>query len=208
MSEDVDSTTALLAGARGGDRTALNELFARHRDRLWRMVSTRLDPRRRGRVDASDVIQEAHLEATRRLDEYLKDPKFPPFLWFRLLVADRIVKIHRQHLGTQMRDAGQEVSLYRHAMPMASSAGLAAQLLGRETSPSQAAVRVEQVLRVQEALNALEPIDREILTLRHFEHLTRTEAALVLGIEEATATKRYVRALKRLKDVLALSADE
>ena len=102
-----------------------------------------------------------------------------------------------------MRDAGREVSLYREALPAASSAALAAQLLGKHTSPTQAAVRAERLLRLQEALNALDPIDREILSLRHFEELTRAEAAQALGIEEAAAAKRYVRALKRLKDTLA-----
>jgi len=102
-----------------------------------------------------------------------------------------------------MRDAGREVSLYRDALPVASSAALAAQLLGKQTSPTQAAVRAERMLRIQEALNTLDPLDREVLTLRHFEQLTRAETAQVLGIAEAAAAKRYIRALKRLKDVLA-----
>jgi RNA polymerase sigma-70 factor (ECF subfamily) len=114
-----------------------------------------------------------------------------------------LLKLHRQHLGTQMRDAGREVSLFREALPAASSAALAAQLLGKHTSPTQAVVRAERMLRLQEAINTLDPIDREILSLRHFEELSRSEAAQVLGIEEAAAAKRYVRALKRLKDVLA-----
>ena len=102
-----------------------------------------------------------------------------------------------------MRDAGREVSLYRGAMPAASSGALAAQLLGKHTSPSEAALRAERMLRVQEALNALDPVDREILSLRHFEELSRAEAARELGIEESAAAKRYVRALKRLKEALA-----
>src|SRR5262249_41189762 len=114
-----------------------------------------------------------------------------------------LMRLHRRHLGAQMRDAGREVSLYRGALPEASSAALAAQLLGKHTSPTQAAVRAERILRVQEALNALEPMDREILSLRHFEELTAAEAAQVLEIEESAAAKRYFRALKRLKQVLA-----
>ena len=137
------------------------------------------------------------------MQEYLRDPKYPLFLWLRLLVDERLTKLHRQHLGAQMRDAGLEVSLYRGALPAASSAALAAHLLGRATPPAEAAIRAERVLRVQAALNALDPLDREILALRHFEQLTRAEAARVLGIEEAAAAKRYVRALKRLKGVLA-----
>jgi RNA polymerase sigma-70 factor (ECF subfamily) len=167
------------------------------------MVEMRLDRRLAGRIDASDVIQEACVDATRKLDEYLHDPKLPLFLWLRLVVGERLLKLHRQHLGAQMRDAGQEVSLYREALPTASSAALAAQLLGKHTSPTQAAVRAERMLRLQDALNALDPIDREILSLRHFEELTRAEAAQALGIEEAAVAKRYVRALKWLKDTLA-----
>ena len=119
------------------------------------------------------------------------------------MVSERLQKLHRHHLGTQMRDVAREVSLYRGALPAASSAALAAQLLGRYTSPTQAAVRAERILRMQEALNALDPVDREILSLRHFEELTAAEAAQVLGIEESAAAKRDFRALRRLKQVLA-----
>ena len=157
----------------------------------------------KARLDASDVVQEAYLEVAARLEEYVRDPKLPPFLWLRLVVGERLMKLHRHHLGAQMRDAGREVSLFRGALPAASSAALAAQLLGRYTSPTQAILRAERILRLQEALNTLEPIDREILSLRHFEELTAAETARVLGIEESAAAKRYFRALKRLKDVLA-----
>ena len=168
------------------------------------MVEIRLDARLQGRLDASDVVQEAFVEVAERLEDYIRDPKLPFFLWLRLVVGERLVRLHRHHLGTQMRDAGREVSLYPGALPAASSAALAAQLLGRHTSPTQAVVRAERILRVQEALNALDPVDREILSLRHFEELTAAEAARVLGIEESAAAKRYFRALKRLKDVLAI----
>lgn len=193
----------LLARARAGDPAALNEVFARHRERLRRMVEMRLDRRLQARLDPSDVIQEAYLEVAQRLGEYLRDPKLPLFLWLRLVVGERLLRLHRQHLGAQMRDAGREVSLYREALPAASSAALAAQLVGQYTSPTQAAVRAERMLRLQEALNTLDPLDREILSLRNFEELTRAEIAQVLGIEEAAAAKRYVRALRRLKALLA-----
>jgi len=203
MDSNSAETARLIGQARTGDVAALNELFARHRGRLRRMVEMRLDRRLQGRIDASDVIQEAYVDAARKLDDYLREPKLPLFLWLRLVVGERLLKLHRQHLGAQMRDADREVSLYREALPTASSAALAAQLLGKHTSPTQAAVRAERLLRLQEALNALDPIDREIISLRHFEELTRTEAAQALGIAEAAAAKRYVRALKRLKDTLA-----
>jgi RNA polymerase sigma-70 factor, ECF subfamily len=207
MTSLMDNNSAdsmdLIERARAGDGDALNAIFTRHRERLRRMVDIRLDRRLQARVDASDVIQEAYLEVAQRLDEYLNDPKLPLFLWLRLVVGQRLMKLHRQHLGTQQRDAGREVSLYREALPAASSAALAAQLLGRHTSPTQAVVRAERMLRLQEALNTLDPIDCEVLSLRHFEELTRAETAQVLGIAEGAAAKRYVRALKRLRDILA-----
>jgi RNA polymerase sigma-70 factor, ECF subfamily len=203
MDNNSGNSVDLIERARAGDREALNALFARHRDRLRRMVEMRLDTRLQARLDASDVVQEAYVEVAERLEEYLRDPKLPLFLWLRLVVGERLIRLHRQHLGAQMRDAGREVSLYRGALPAASSAALAAQLLGRHTSPTQAAVRAERILRVQEALNALEPVDREVLSLRHFEELTAGETAAVLGIEESAAAKRYFRALKRLKETLA-----
>lgn len=188
---------------RGGDRQALAALFEQHRERLRRMVELRLDPRLRARLDASDVVQEAFLDVARDLDSYLANPNLPPLLWLRLHVGRRLTTLHRQHLGTRMRNAGLEISLYQGAVPEASSAALASMLLGRHTSPTQAAQRAERMLRVQEALNSLDPIDREVLALRHFEQLGRADAAQVLGISQETGAKRYFRALKRLKDVLA-----
>ena len=200
---DSAETARLLEQARAGDQRALDEVFTRHRARLHRMVELRLDRRLQARIDASDVIQEAYVDAVGRLEEYLRDPRYPLFLWLRLIVGERLLKLHRHHLGTQMRDAGLEVSIYRGALPAASSAALAAQLLGKHTSPTQAAVRAERMLRLQEALNTLEPIDREVLSLRHFEEMSLAETALSLEIEESAAAKRYIRALKRLKAILA-----
>ena len=193
----------LIERARAGDREARSALFAQHRDRLRRMVEMRMDARLRARIDASDVVQDAYVDVVERLDDYLRDPKLPLLLWLRLVVGERLSKLHRHHLGTQMRDAGREVALYHGALPLASSAALAAQLLGKYTSPTQAAFRAERILRMQEALNSLDPVDREIIALRHFEELTAAEAAQVLGIEESAAVKRDFRALKRLKQVLA-----
>jgi RNA polymerase sigma-70 factor (ECF subfamily) len=203
MEHNSSDTVRLVELARAGDAAALNELFARHRERLRRMVQMRLDWRLQGRIDASDVIQEAYLEASRRLEDYLRETGMPLFLWLRFLVGERLLILHRHHLGVKMRDPRREVSLYRDSLPEASSAALAAKLLGQYTSPSEAVVRAERMLRLQEAVNQLDPLDREVLSLRHFEQLSRAETAQVLGIEEAAASKRYIRALKRLKDTLA-----
>ena len=127
----------------------------------------------------------------------------PFFLWLRLLTGQRLLAIHRRHFKAKMRDAGQEIALQQGAMPPASSASLAARLLGRLTTPSQAAVRAELRLRLQEALNGMNEIDREMLVLRHFEELSNGEAAEVLGLQPAAASNRYVRALKRLRSILA-----
>jgi RNA polymerase sigma-70 factor, ECF subfamily len=203
MDQTPSEVTHLIDRLRAGDRQALGELFESHRQRLRRMVELRMDARLRTRLDASDVLQEAYLDLAGDLDAYRTDPKLRPLLWMRLHVGRRLTMLHRRHLGTRLRDAGLEISLYREALPQASSAALAAMLLGRHTSPTQAAQRAERLLRIQEALNTLDPIDREVLALKHFEELSRAETAQVLGISPEAAAKRYFRALKRLKEVLA-----
>jgi RNA polymerase sigma-70 factor (ECF subfamily) len=202
MTNEPSETNVLLARIQQGDQGALAALFDRYRDRLRRMVRLRLDRRLQGRLDPSDVLQEAFLDVARHAPEYVAKPDMPVFLWLRFLTAQRLLALHRQHLGAQMRDAGQEVSLYRGALPMASSASLAAQLLGRFTSVSEAAARAEMQVRLQTVLNGMEPLDREVLALRHFEELTNAETAEVLGIRKSAASNRYIRALKRLKEIL------
>jgi RNA polymerase sigma-70 factor, ECF subfamily len=203
MANDHSDTEHLVERLREGDRQALTDLFQHHRDRLRRMVELRMDARLHSRVDASDVLQDSFLDAATYLDTYLRGSDLPPFLWLRCVVSQRLAIYHRRHCGTKMRDVGQEVSLYRNPLPQASSAALASMLMGRLTSPSNAAMRAEQVLKVQEALNALDPLDREVIALRQFEELSRAETAQVLGINEEAGAKRYIRALRRLKAVLA-----
>src|SRR5436853_433897 len=153
----------LLRRAADGDAGAVNDLFARHRDRLRAMVRLRLNRRLQGRVDPSDVLQDAFLEVSKHFADYARDPKLPFFLWLRHITGQKLIAVHRQHLGAQARDADREVSLHRGALPQASSVSLAAQLLGRLTAPSQAVLRAELQIRVQEALNSMEPLDREVL---------------------------------------------
>jgi RNA polymerase sigma-70 factor (ECF subfamily) len=167
------------------------------------MVALRLDERLRGRIDPSDVLQEAFLEAAKALPQYLERPEQPVFLWLRWLTGMTIQVLHRRHLGTRARDAGREVQLLDRPWPEATSAALAAQLLGRDTRPSVAAIRAERQRRLQEALNAMDPVDREVLVLRHFEELTNAEVARELKLQESAASKRYIRALHRLKEILA-----
>ena len=195
-----------LTAAVGDAHADWGEFLSAHRDRLRRMVSLRLDQRLRGRIDPSDVIQEAFIEATERRPECVRQSDvMPPFLWLRLLTLQRLHLIHRRQLGTRSRNAGREVSIHGGVFPAASSAALAAQLLGRDTRPSEVAIRAERKRRLQEALDSMDPIDREVLVLRHFEQLRNVECARVLGLAESAATKRYLRALRRLKDILSTS---
>jgi RNA polymerase sigma-70 factor, ECF subfamily len=202
MSGEGVQADDLLCRARAGDPRALAALFDRYKGRLRHMVRLRLDRRLAGRLDASDVLQEAYLEADKRFAEYLREPAIPVFLWLRLVTGQKLTDLHRHHLGAKMRDAGMEVSLHRGALPQASSVSLAELLLGRLTSPTRAARRAEMQRRLQEALNRMDPIDREVLVLRHFEELSNVETAQVLGLETTAASNRYIRALKRLKEVL------
>jgi RNA polymerase sigma-70 factor (ECF subfamily) len=202
MAPESDDSGELLKRAGAGDQRALGELFDRHRARLRRMVQIRLAQRLKSRIDPSDVLQEAYLELSRSLADYLRNPVLPFFLWLRFLTGKKLQALHRYHLGVQMRDAHREISLEGGAWPQASSESLAAHLLGKLTSPSQAAMRAELRQRVQEALNGMSLLDREVLALRHFEQLTNAEAAQVLGITEAGASNRFVRALQRLRSIL------
>ena len=192
----------LLVRIEGGDERAMTELFTRHRERLRQMIRLRLDRRLQGRIDSSDVLQDTYLEVARRAREYIAQPDLPPFIWLRYLTGQTLLALHRHHLKVHMRDAGQEVSLRHRATPQANSASLAEMLLGRLTSPSRAARRAEMQLKLQETLNAMEPFDREVLALRHFEELSNGEVAQVLGLTKTAASNRYIRALRRLKETL------
>jgi RNA polymerase sigma-70 factor (ECF subfamily) len=199
----AESIDVLLGRARTGDAEAVNELFQRYRKPLKRMVALRLDDRLRGRVDPSDVLQEAHLEVFRRLGDYLAHPTIPFHLWLRLEVGKHLMLVHRRHLRTRMRDVRREVPLAGPVAPHASSLALAEALIDQRPTPGDAAARAEERARIRGALDALDPIDREVLTLRHFEALGRDEAAQILGISKAAAAKRYLRALERLRAAMA-----
>jgi RNA polymerase sigma-70 factor (ECF subfamily) len=145
------------------------------------------------------VLQDAYIDVAQKLPEYLKRSDFPFFLWLRLVVGERLLRVHRHHLGAAMRNASREISLHRGSIPEASSVSLAAQLLGQITSASRAVLRAEARAMIQEVLNSMDPIDREVIALRHFEELSNDEVATVLGMSKSAASKRYVRAMLRLK---------
>ena len=185
-----------------GDETALAEAFSLHRDRLWRMIRFRMDARLHSRIDADDILQEAYLAAAQRVGHYIAKESNTLFVWLRQIASQTMIDVHRRHIGAKMRDAGRDVSIHAK-MPQATSISLAAQLLGRLTSPSQAALRDELAIQLEEALSKMEPIDQEVLALRHFEELSNRDVAEVLGIQQKAASIRYIRAIARLKNILA-----
>lgn len=196
------AVAALLARAAQGDEQAAGEVVTAYDNRLRRVIRVRLDRRLLRRVDVDDVLQETHMEAVERLPEFLEQAKVPLLVWLRFLAVQRCITLARRHLVAAARDARREQRIAPDAYDSASVA-LEHALSAHITTPSGAAARTEMQDGVREAVQALEPFDREILCLRHFEELDNAEAASALGIESGTASKRYVRALVRLREVLA-----
>lgn len=192
----------LLSNAANGDEEAISLLFTKHRSRLKRMINARLDPRLTARIDASDVVQEVHVEVTRRLPEYMARPEVPFFNWMRSLAKQKLIEIVRRHVHAQARDVRREQPLTPN-FTADSSVALAGVLLEQVPSPSSAIGREEIKTIVEQAISSLDEIDREILILRHVEQLKTIEAATELGITQSTCRQRHVRALKRLRDALA-----
>ncbi len=195
---NADETTELIRRAVAGDRGAWSAIVGEHGPRLKRIVRLRLDPRLAGVVDPSDVLQDAYKLVLDRLPQYLEQPRIAFFLWLRYLVGDALSRVHRRQLRVKKRRPANGVLPF----PEASSVNLAGLLVGREKSPESEAIREERRRRVVEALDALPIDDREVLVLRHFEQLTAQETSAVLGITEAAARKRYLRALERITNLL------
>jgi RNA polymerase sigma-70 factor (ECF subfamily) len=207
MSEEIPEIDERLQLAAQGDQSSWEALVLESRPRLRRMVAFRLDQRLQGRVDPSDVLQDAYLAAWEDLGGYLDRPAMPFFLWLRGIAGNKVREIHRHHLGTKMRDPRREISIGDRALSETTTAALAAQLLGDLTRASDQVLKAEVKLRLQEALDSMDPLDREVLALRHFEQLSPAETAAVLGIKEKAAGMRYVRALRRLKEILTSLSD-
>jgi RNA polymerase sigma-70 factor (ECF subfamily) len=203
MAEDSGETRRLLRRVEAGEVEARGDLLLHHRDRLTRMVAVRLHARLQGRVDPADVVQDVYLEAAVHLDAYLSNPVMPFFLWLRSVAAHKLLSLHRRHLGAEMRDATREVPLPDGRLPAADSASITRALIDRAPRPSEAAMQAEWKDRLRDALDELAPMDREVLVLRHFEQLTSAEIGAVLEINERAASKRYLRALERLRAALA-----
>ncbi len=194
---EAADTLRLLERVRAGERGAADLLLDRHRPYLKQFVELRLDARLRPRVDPSDVVQEAHLEAARRLDEFVKRPPMPFRLWLRQLASDRLLMLRRYHVGAARRAVGREV-----ALPERSSLLFAERLLAAGSTPSQRVAREELARRVRQAVDELPEADREVLLMRTFEGLSFDEVACVLRIDPAAARKRHGRAILRLHKAL------
>jgi RNA polymerase sigma-70 factor (ECF subfamily) len=208
MWPNTSETQELLAGASQGESAAVNELLDRHREALRNMIRSRMDQKLARRVDASDVVQDVLLEASQRLADYIGDPKLPFGLWLRQMAQDRIIDLHRRHRVARRRSLDREQQHRARAAGDKSSLELAAQLRDPELTPAAASLRKELHERFVEAIDGLEEEDREILLMRHFEQLTNSQAAELLGLSQPAAGMRHLRALRRLREVLGEAAED
>jgi RNA polymerase sigma-70 factor (ECF subfamily) len=196
-----EQTQELLQNAGAGDGDAVNRLMERHRESLRRMVQMRLDRALGARVDASDIVQDVLWEASRRLDDYIRDAKLPFHLWLRELAKDHVIDAHRRHRKAQRRSVDRERALSAEFADR-SSLDLAGQLRDNELTPAAATIRKELEVRFLAALDQLSEEDAEIVLMRHHEQLTNSETAQALGLSPAAAGMRYLRALRRLREIL------
>ncbi|MDZ4659950.1 MAG: sigma-70 family RNA polymerase sigma factor [Bythopirellula sp.] len=201
MWPDQQDTEQLLAAARTGDGDAVNQLLDRHRVAIRQMIDLRMDHVIKRRVDASDIVQEVLIEANRRLAEYLKNPIMPFHLWLRQMAKDRLIDAHRRHRGAGRRSMDREQPLVA-AAATESSVDLLSQIRDQELTPAAAATWHELQSRFQEACEQLDSLDQEIVLLRHFEHLSNSEAAQVLQLSPQAASMRYLRAMRRLRQFM------
>jgi RNA polymerase sigma-70 factor (ECF subfamily) len=202
-----DQTEQLVAAARAGDDRAAEQLLGLHREPLRRLIATRMDPALARRLDASDIVQDVLLEANQRLASYLEKPEMPFHLWLRHLAQDRIIDVHRRHRLAQCRSLDREESLQAVGADDLSAVDWAARLVDPTMTPASEAIRRELYRRITTAFLQLPEADREILLLRHQEQLSNQEAALALGLSEAAASMRYLRALRRLRTLLTPHGD-
>lgn len=199
----TDPSSELISRMRDGDHEALADVFSKYRDRLRRIVGFRLDHRLAGRVSESDVLQEVYIEAVKRLRYFKRESEMSPFLWLRLVTGQLLVDVHRKHFQSKQRDVRKEISLQNHANSFNTSGAIAANLVCSMTSVSEVVARAEQIDRMEAALNEMDPMDREVIALRHFEELSNAETASVLDLETSAASKRYLRAMQRLSKIVA-----
>ena len=208
MWPEAEKTHELLEDVRQGNPDAIGRLLQRHRDALRRMVDMRLDRKIRQRVDASDIVQEVMVEANRRLQTYLENPVMPFHLWLRQMATDRLIDAHRRHRVSGKRSVDRERASVVHLGYDRSTVEMAAQLCDQELTPAAAATMHELQRRFQTALEEMDDQDREVLVMRHIEHLTNQDVAQALGLSEPAASMRYLRAVRRLRKRLPEASNE
>ena len=195
--------TELTARMREGNKDALATVVSDYRERLRRIIQFRIDYRIAARVSDSDVLQETYIAAAKRLSHFSKQTEMSAFLWLRLLVKQQLVDIHRQHLKAEKRDARKEMGLQPHVGSAQTSMALAVQLAGSITAASEVVARAETIALLESSLNEMDEIDREVIALRHFEELTNIETASILNLQPSAASKRYLRAMSRLSQLMS-----
>lgn len=206
MQNELPDQSELIEELSANREESLAKYFLMVRERLRRVVNFRLDYRLSGRVSESDVLQETFVRAAKRIDSYLSKPEMPFFVWLRLETQQQILDIHRQHFSAGKRDIRKEISLIPAKQNSdRTSMALAAHLVGKLTSPSQLFAKAEKIARLEKTLNTMNALDREVIALRHFEELSNEETAEVLNIKPSAASKRYLRALKRLKEIMEVA---
>ncbi len=202
MNTEHETTSSRIERVRAGDTQALVAAFDEYRPRLARITFFRLDQRLAGRLDPDDVLQEAYISAAQRCAHVEGDTESALFIWLRLIVIQTLAEMHRRHLGAQKRDAGREIALHQRLPCESTCLSMTRHLVASVTSPSLAMRRSEFTEQLHRALDQMDPVDREVLAMRHFEELTNQEIAEALGIQQKAASIRYVRALRRLKAIL------
>lgn len=198
-----EQTQELLADARAGNADAVNRLLERHRVSVHRLVQMRLDQKIRRRVDVSDVVQDVMVEAGRRLQDYIAQPPMDFHLWLRQIAQDRIIDAHRRHRGSEKRSMDKERPMVVAGTEDQSTYELAAQLRDPELTPAAHAAQREMTGLVEAAIAKLDETDAEIIVMRHYEQLSNQEIAQALKLTEPAASMRYLRAMRRLRELLA-----
>lgn len=201
---DNESIPAFIPDDEQAVHQLLESLFAEYQDKLLRMIEVRLHPELKRQVDTNDILQEAFLEAFRQLTQKVSGPKGSSLVWLRLIVGQELIKFHRRYLQAQKRNIVREVSMNQRQAPATDSLSMSGLLIGKLTGPSHAARRAELIERLRECLDELSNDDREILSLRHFEQLSNTETAQELGITPNAASARYIRSLKKFREILQM----
>ena len=201
MWPESGTTEQLLTNIRDGDSAAVNQLLERHRSAVRQMIDLRMDRVLKRRVDASDIVQEVLIEANRRLQTYLENPVLPFHVWIRQMAKDRLIDAHRRHRQTARRSMDREQPLVAAANDQ-SSIDLLNQLRDQELTPAAAATWHELQRRFEQACGRLDDQDQEIVLMRHFEHMSNSDAAAALELTPQAASMRYLRAMRRLRTLL------